>query len=635
MKKLLVSHIVLGLSLGAVTASAQATKQNASQLVGSDTLITVINNAINLINTDADPSNDIIGLTYDGLGSSAGQRQLEGNVNRSGEPTCLGTAGSANPGCQQISPMSRPLNNGICDDLTAGPELAGKAEGLAICADAIAVLASNASYQSAATAGSSCTALTDTPTSIDLATGLLSTTLTSNEIGGSAVLPSGYQIGGNSMPAWRDVLRLVYTGCENNQDCTTTAGLAGRKDRCGVGTPARAELITNWYAMFNATNCNTGLCSGGLRAAYRRDDNSGTTNVFLEHLQVLSNLTTRATYRTALGTACQVAINDSHSFCDGGQLEGFWSNALTGAIEHADPVTQPCDAADDLCGRDGRLGVVRAIRSVDQLMATDTAYPPRQCTRNVFKQVPFDSTSCKVCPDGSTPQAGTCFMPVDTSQGTNNFNCINSRVSRPPGASSSFDGRIYNWIVRNGVTGTPNFLATANPDVAQWRQNYAAISTGAGIGLNGGALPQPFICDEQQATSQIACLTANSNCTIGFSGIEAATNPDYDQLNEPLLAGGVKPLDAGYPIARKLYINSIGGFENTSAECATDMTPTSSNFCNSQVRLVNWFHNPANAAAACLSAGFAPLASPVCEGSATVAGCGAPAVQSLSECTAL
>lgn len=639
MKKLLVSQLVLGLSLGAVTASAQAVKQNPSQLVGSDTLIDVINNAINLMNTDADPSNDIVGLVYDGLGSSAGQRQLEGNVNRAGEPTCLGPASAANPGCQQIAPMSRPLNNGICDDLTAGPEAAANAEQLAVCGDALAILVSNASYQAGAIAGQSCTTLTSTPTSIDPATGLLNTALASNEIGGNAVLPSGYQLGANSMPAWKDALRLIYTGCENNQDCTTAAGLGGRAVRCGTGTPARGELAANWFSVFNeATVCTSGHCPAGLRAAYRRDDNSGTTGTFLEFLSVFSQITTsRASYRTTLGTACATAINDTHSFCDGGQLEGFFNNAFTGNVEHPDPVTAACDNADDLCARDGRASLVRAIRSVDQLMATDAAFPPRQCTRNVFRRVATDNTSCKVCPDGTAPQAGTCFMPVDTSVGSDNFNCINSRVSRPPGAAGTFDGRAYNWAIRDAATGATKFLATANPDVAQWRQNYANISTGAGIGLNGGALPA-FICAEKQATSQISCLTANSNCVIGFSGIEAATNPDYDHLNEPLLLAGVKPLEPSYPMGRKLWINSIGGFENTSADCATDMGPTAAGFCNSQVRLVNWFLNPANAQAACLSAGFAPLEALSCVGGAAAApagaGCGAPSSQPLSACEA-
>lgn len=657
MKKVLVSQLTLVLSLAASAASAQAVKQNNNQLVGSDTLIDVVNNAITLINTDANPSNNVTALTYDGIGSSAGQRQLEGNVNRSGEPTCLGPTGAVNPGCQQIAPMSRPLNNGICDDLTAGPEANNLAEQLSVCGDALAILVSNASYQAGAIAGQSCTTLTSTPTTIDASPasptyGELITALGSNELGGNAVLPSGYQIGGNGMPAWKDVLRLVYTGCENNQDCTTAGGLGGRKDRCGTGTPARAELISNWFAMFNeSTVCASGHCPAGLRAAYRRDDNSGTTNTFLEFLSVFSQVTTaRATYRTTLGSACAVAINDTHSFCDGGQFEGFWNNALTGAVDHPDPVTAACDNADDLCAADGRLSVVRAIRSVDQQSyTTDEAFPPRQCTRNVFRLVATDNTSCKVCPDGTAPLGGSCFMPVDTSQGFDNFNCINSRVSRPAGFSG--DGRVYNWGVRNAATGATKFLATAAPDVAQWRQNYANVSTGAGVGLAGGSVGA-LLCAERQATSQISCIVGKSNCVIGFSGIEAATNPDYDDTHEPLLLAGVEPFApvGNYPMGRKLWINSIGGFENTSAQCATDMVQPNGNnapFCQSQVNLVNWLADQTinaatgrtNAADACLASGFAPLAAQSCVGAAAAApagaGCGAPEVQSLSACQAL
>lgn len=654
MKKVIVSQVMLALSLGASAASAQAVKQYSNELVGADTLIDVINNAITLINTDHSSTNNITGLIYNGVGSLAAQRQLEGDVIRPGEPVCIGPTGAANPGCQQIAPMSRLLTNDICDDLNfGGPEPNNAAEQLSVCGDAIVMLASNTSYQSGAIGGQACSALTSTPTTPGgdpnnpTTYGQLLTVLSSNEIGGNAVLPSGYQIGGNGMPAWKDVLRLVYTGCENNQNCTTAAGLGGRKDRCGIGTPARAELISNWFAMFNeSTVCASGHCPAGLRAAYRPDDNSGTAAAFLEFLGVFAQMSkTRSTYRTTLGTACVTAINDTHSFCDGGQLEGFWNNAATGAVDHPDPVTAACDNADDLCAADGRLSVVRAIRSVDRVRyLTELAFPPRQCTRNVFRLVFTDNTTCKVCPDGTAPLGGACMMPVDTSMGWDNFNCINSRISRPPGFVG--DGRVYNWAIRDAYTGETRFLSTALPDVAQWRQNYANISTGFGVGLAGGSLGA-LVCAERQATSQIACLTAKSSCAIGFAGIEAATNPDYDDFNEPLLLAGAKPLAPAYPMNRNLYIASIGGFENTTADCTTDMNPTSSDFCQSQANLVNWFLDQTvdsltgrtNAANACLSAGFAPLQAQACVGAATSvpagAGCGAPAVQPLSACQAL
>jgi hypothetical protein len=100
-------------------------------------------------------------------------------------------------------------------------------------------------------------------------------------------------------------------------------------------------------------------------------------------------------------------------------------------------------------------------------------------------------------------------------------------------------------------------------------------------------------------------------------------------------------------LQRKLYINAIGGFEAVGGvECAA-LTNESSNYCQAQKDLVNWFLNPANAAAACTAANYSTLTTPVCVPGAGGSGtaddgylgtvtCGSTgAAPTLSDCTPL
>src|SRR6185369_15590706 len=92
-------------------------------------------------------------------------------------------------------------------------------------------------------------------------------------------------------------------------------------------------------------------------------------------------------------------------FCDGGDIEGFWhtgtvtpvavtSTTLQSAIDPSgfgDPITRPCvpdssssPTPDNLCTFNGRVGVVRAVRSPGTGDATFPDYPTKQCTSGRF-----------------------------------------------------------------------------------------------------------------------------------------------------------------------------------------------------------------------------------------------------------
>lgn len=596
MKKSLFSKTLLASLLGvsAAQATTPATKEDPSQLYGSDSLAEIVQFAINTIGT--------INFNYVAVGSSYGQRQMEGGYTNTGEATCTPNAsGTGNDGCQQIAPMSRQMNSAICDDDSTSPGITAEsdlAEGLAVCDDKLVMTVDN------------------------------------NDV-------CGGDLGAGT--TWQAKLKLLYTGCtsETGSACSAVA----RSSRCA--RPERSALINDWDQYL--AGCAGGACTGGIRAAYRRDDASGTTQAFLGFLGLSDSagLTSgRPAYRGGLAcTATASTISETHPFCDGGQFEGFFNNPDTGAQGSGDPIRATCAAADDLCGRDGRLGVVRAIRSVPNDIADEQAFPRFQCTRGARGLVTVDLTACKICPDGTAPIGDSCWMPYYDGPGGRNYNCMSDRfnTSFSPncGGSNPCDGRAPNYFTVTNA-GAAVFASTgANrimPQVAQYRQNMANLSIAAGAATGGeiGVLAgTSFVCTERDATRNIGCLTGNTTCTTGFAGREQATFPANDAVNTALTLNSQDPINPlsptfpTYPMGRKLYINAIGGFDNLSTQCANDLTNESSTYCSDQVEMINWFRNPANAAAACIGGGYVPIYAPgtttptvSCVGASTAAGCG-------------
>src|SRR5690606_18988842 len=191
-------------------------------------------------------------------------------------------------------------------------------------------------------------------------------------------------------------------------DCRTDNRVA----RCS--RQERVDLLANWDNMFTnaagtaaGTKCSSN-CTSGLRQAYRRDDNSGTTGVFLGLIGAetdSASFTGRTLTQTGFGNGV-AAESQSHVFCDGGQFEGVFYDR-DGAVG-GDPIRKNCAAEDDICFNDGKMGVVRAIRSTPAANEIDPAiaFPTKQCTPGAFARatsIPVAVgalSESKVCPDG-------------------------------------------------------------------------------------------------------------------------------------------------------------------------------------------------------------------------------------------
>lgn len=629
------------LPVGTTKKEPYASVANGEKLyAGSDTFNQVMDK---LLNFDGIPGNgEIPGFvgagidpSYQGVGSSAGERYMVGKAGSS-TPTCTLLTG-VNVGCQEVTPMSRQMGSVVCSsggyDPTSNPNTF--AEGLAVANDGVVIIGDNKSYQQYSSAA--CTAVDPTPNDSVAADYTMSASA-SGQLADSGTIPgTGYTLGAGALSAekWQDVIRLVYTGCKQGDGlCTTTVQNSAR-----CADPVRAALLDNYGSLFKGSSCSgPGNCTK-LRKAYRRDDASGTTGVFLSTIGVAENGFNATLGRRVNGLNGFVGINaasQAHPFCDGFDFEGV----LPGG---GDPIRRPCAAEDDICRADGTMGVVRAIVSTP---GTALDYPKVQCTRGSFALVPFVASSYNICPDGKKPVGGSfCNMPFYNGPSGRDFNCTADPRSLPPGAvPGSFDGRVYNAYV-NETSGATKFHPTAlsQPVQAQWRENYINIKGGAFTTFAGPYAPADTVCQLDDATQNIGCLVGNTTCAWGFAGRETAaltdakqslngTNPgasvDLSLKNEAFSINAFGPTNAAissldFPFARELFFNSQDGFENLTTAClAAGRTAA---FCADEKMIADAFYNNTiEVRSAFVAAGFIPKDNSVCRGAVDSAGCGAP-----------
>jgi ABC-type phosphate transport system substrate-binding protein len=225
MKKTLAGALFVALGAAATGAGAL----NDISLQGSDTLkpltIAVIANCPGAT-----------GLTYAGGGSGAGE-------------------GALKAGSQTVAPMSRFLAAGNVCAFSTNPI---EAEALQVGLDALSIVV-HKSHRAACDPDSPPTGAACTK---DVATGIKYTVPTC-------------LAGGD----WKAVLRMIYFGL-TPADLSNSLYLSERdcNDQC------RIDLVNNWGNMFENA-CSGGDCTK-LQHAFRRDENSGTTDAFRDLLSV-------------------------------------------------------------------------------------------------------------------------------------------------------------------------------------------------------------------------------------------------------------------------------------------------------------------------------------------------------------
>ncbi|HYQ03169.1 MAG TPA: hypothetical protein VER96_31060 [Polyangiaceae bacterium] len=602
----------MALAAGTVGAGALDKVPN---MVGSDTLknltLQVLSNCTAL-HTLGDP------IGYDGTGSGAGENALK-----------IVSAAST----QLIAPMSRPMNANICTGPTA-VQRAG-AEGMVVALDGVAIVGSSANLGSEGI---------DYP--------------------GNAKDPSNQ---------WRTVLRLVYTG----MDIAAGTNVFARD----CNSAARQNIVNNWDNVFHGTasQCtdshpsvpgtgangydqSNSIIEPGIRHAFRRDDESGTTDVFLGQLS-MSGINFAQGAPTGATTA-QAAVYRGLAgspFCNNKRPDDDWqpvsldangtlglnasqipemsnvgvpASAGTGLgfttqlkgstnaknlspylneYTDQDPIRRKCVGRgnnananlpfEQVCSADGNLGVVLPIAVPAELTVAQT-YPTLACEPAkgfFFGPALLRPTGAPVrCPNGDASQDSKCLLPVRTDASQPNgvaFDCINPPNNVPQaifdkdGNGSVFtdspatdgrpdvDGRVYNLILRapNGDIRTakrpdPSRLGVIDTPVAG---AFYRIHTTRSLLLPPNQATQTC-ATQNDSTDQIGCLTLASPCSIGYAGRGAVSN--NPGAAAALVNGiensvpNIKALVLGgttYPLARKLYLNTLQGFDILNGSDAT------------------------------------------------------------------
>ncbi len=564
MKKTIAASLALGL------CASGASAQNRT-MQGSDTLYDITQEMLSLCAIN--PAN----LIYVGGGSGAGENAM-----------------SSNPITQQIAPMSKFLGSGC-----GKPAPLNVGRGIAHSLDAIGVLADDTE---------------DTTCDVMRYTGSMPVAASANG-NGSVECPNCVDSNADGVldtynfTEWQQALRIIFAGQHAPvafDACSQAA--PPTRGNATVGNPAfskfcdsdvRHTLVNNWANMFE-TGCVDGECTA-LKHAFRRDDVSGTTDTFLALLSLPS-----------IGNApfCNgTEFDDNDPIrrpCDGnGQSTGGENvcRRTTLAKETGNPApTNPVwgavtsAAAPSPAGR-GDLGLVLPV--VTPEFIADQFPNNTPCAVNgfggQFKYAPMPLSllpaAQQLCPNGVVRALNACLWPVDAS---GNFGCVNSATNRPPigtvGFVSAMDGRVYNMTARRANGSIPTTPRKSGNNVVQrplfnvgfYRIHQRTLQTNA----SGST------CQEASSTNQIGCLVHASPCSIGFAGLGAdqqdpnkvlalgtpagtssiaATEPNIRRLLQDCATGD---FDERYPLSRKLYLNTLVGFENVTNTPVINGVPT-------------------------------------------------------------
>jgi hypothetical protein len=579
-----------GAATVAAVPSGSDTTGNGLALNGSDTLFDVTNTIIGNCPTQfSDFATHNISYLGGGSGVGSGAMGLD---------------------TQQISPMSRALKNTEYCAATGNSLESGKAENLLVGIDGVAIAANQTNSCSSSAANGFGSGAAFAVTSDGTATG-----------GTPASCPGCDASNKYTFANSFDALKVLYFGLthDNTYSCSS---------------PVRKSLIKNWKNLFSS-DCAAGdtTCSAGLTHAWRRSDLSGTTDAFVSVLNPPNGTTTNgkgAAVTVGIGTLPTVptgVAQKSNPFCNSADANANPATVSFGGAgdqQDRDPIRTSCaDPNDGVCASfpnlgtsgtfAGDLGVVLPILIPDATTAHPAdLYPTIPCGTACTLVAPIKGNQVSSypglkCPDGSNLIGGKCYVPYAGSAANPNPQCITASSTKCASEQGKPDGRRYNLAVIVPATqipinlrGTSTFQIAldANANILSSAGFYRMHSTVAGISnVPNSSVGETGICQENDDTSQIGCLTDSDPCSVGYAGREAAKSypgiasgpvsaplkalavngippftpdgtldnnsvaihdPDFG-LKSLLQPVGTTPL---YPLARRLYLATIFGFSN-------------------------------------------------------------------------
>jgi hypothetical protein len=574
-KQTLAAATFLTISAGTMVASAQLA------LKGSDTLEPVVSDV--LANKCATAMLNAV-LTYAGGGSGGGNDAMLA-------------------GTQVIAPMSSALSNDPTESHCASHPTS--AEGMVVGLDGISVVVDASSSEHC---GGGHANRPDEPTSAP--TPPFSQYRLSGTLSGTA----GY-VAGAGMAAgtgWKDILLLLYTGIDHS----------GVK---GCNSQARQDLAADYANLFqNGCSANAN-CPNGIKHAYRRGDLSGTTDTFLGLIggpkpatlpfcngsDVDDNDPVRRNcdpseqvceYDGTLGLVLPVVVptfsNDTTVLYNGDKL-----NAAGVFLIGAGPN----------CGGNGPTWIVPGVTPAPAALA---AVDTNRCDCRFPTPHDFVTAGLSTTNDGrfnwNTRIGGGCQVPTQTSVSTtahwgllngDTGTAVAEKDNTPAAWGSRFndgtgfqkccsvfingvsthvteDPRAVNLALRDPASSNGAFKKNTSTSPAltvNFHRIHATVNGKTNVGPNAATSGTPQ-CQKVDATENIGCLVEfpSDECSVGFAGLDASDKAFAERgaVNavDPTLAtisALISDPPNAYPLARKLYLNSLVGFENLGENATT------------------------------------------------------------------
>ena len=519
---------VAGLLL-TLSVAGQASAQAQIGLNGSDTLFNMTNYMLNTWPDEcggddpADATDDYI--VYLGGGSSTGENAMKA-------------------GTQDVAPMSRALKSSACE---ANPSYAATATATAHSLDAMAVYRSG---NSIATGDNDCTGGNEQVCE-SVANETVGTIHVKDLNGVDNLQCPGCSGSTYTFGNWKDVLALAYGGKHKDGtiDCASDVrySLAGLPSLPALGgfepTPLDCDndCWENFFMKDDSVGCTDEKCNVNWHI-WRRGDLSGTTDTFLSLVGI-------------------------KTFCNGDEFSDD------------DPIRRPVSADEDIPGRTD-MPLIVSPDSAD-CTANDGAdaevvegeatlgwllpivVPPafagknnNPCSKGKFDWYSVPFATRPTCDDGAPSIFGLCLLPLDASNQPGCVNLVDNFAMFTPLDS---DTRATNMIQRN-------IEGDIVPDEAGNDEMYAYYN------IHGRNTISDYVsvCNHDNSTDQIACLSVASPCSLGYAGMGASTAvPDVMTLQ----VNDVEPTEANiiafdYPLTRYLWINSLVGFANAESNQA-------------------------------------------------------------------
>jgi hypothetical protein len=503
---LVVSTLVLSASgIGAGATFATQSYQ------GSVTLAQLTNAAIsgNQIGTT--------GVSGSGLGGSNDYTAICPGVDDS-------IMAAASPG-QWTEPMTKMMSTPTCTSLIG----ANHASGIVIGLDAVDVFSSTFS---GATAGCSTRDTTGT-NGLGLA---YNTTLSYTDLQGNAKTLN--------FKNWTDVLALLYGGLDKS---TVTGSGATQQGYSDCGSPQRRALVANWANLFEAKGtCSTNPSSacttasyksgpstitfgGQLRHAFRRDDESGSSDLFAT---LIGLGTLYAANSTTGDTAGKVLTNNANAAIAYGvcqpSLSGFGVTPFCNAMNW-DTTAANEPSATSHCALGANKQMV-GPGGVNQL---------------------FCSVGGAACPSGSTTST------VCNSTGVCQWDGIHKRPPPNTWGDTSF-------AVGSGNIGY-DVMPTGFQDNDPIRRPCIGFSTQT-------ARPAEEVCNIDNPLGPGAGSGGQLGVVLSIANVDWITAPGSANC-----AGTLCPAQAIYPTAR--CTSFVTGAEMQAFRCATRSPPLKNNVC--------------------------------------------------------